>query len=257
MRPWPADDGALVRLRVPGGELAAATLDGLAEVAATFGDGDLHLTSRANLQLRGVEHGEPFLRAVEALGLLPSRAHDQARNVVVSPLTGRVGGRADLRPVVAALDALVLADPRAAGLPGRFLVTLDDGRGDVVGRPTDLGLMALDDATAQLRLGAGWGDVVPLADAPQALLGLAHRFLDVRGDGVDAPWHVDELATPLAAVREPDPRTSPRTGPAAGDAVLTAPDGVLSPDHVALATSTGGPVLVTPWHSLIRTDLLP
>ncbi|WP_139983767.1 nitrite reductase [Nocardioides litoris] len=268
LRPWLADDGPLVRLRTVGGELPAATLAGLSDLAATYGDGDVHLTARANLQLRAVDHGEPFLQAVEALGLLPSRAHDQARNVMVSPLTGLRGGRVDLRPLAAALDRAILADDRTPELPGRFLLVLDDGRGDLVDRDTDLGLMALDDRFAQLRVGAGWGPVVPLDHAVDALLALVHRFLDLRGTGGrtdTAPWHVTELdpATPLLAPEPPDRRTTARTAPPGhapghdlGDALLPVPDGRLTPDLAALATSTGGPVVVTPWHSIIRTDLL-
>ena len=97
LRPWQADDGSLVRIRLVGGEVPAGALTGLAEIASAFGDGNLHLTSRANLQLRAVDHGEQFVRAVERLGLLPSRRHDRARNILVAPLTGRLGGRLDAR----------------------------------------------------------------------------------------------------------------------------------------------------------------
>ena len=38
-RPWPADDGALVRLRPPGGLLPSAALLDLVGVAETYGDG--------------------------------------------------------------------------------------------------------------------------------------------------------------------------------------------------------------------------
>src|SRR5690606_1864423 len=54
LRPWIADDGALVRVRVPGGQLSALALQGLLDVATTYGDGTVHLTSRANLQVRAI-----------------------------------------------------------------------------------------------------------------------------------------------------------------------------------------------------------
>ena len=53
-RPWPADDGALVRLRLPGGHLSRTTLLSLVAVAEQYGDGRVHLTTRANLQLRAL-----------------------------------------------------------------------------------------------------------------------------------------------------------------------------------------------------------
>ena len=121
--------------------------------------------------------------AVEATGLLPSRTHELVRNVMVSPLSGITGGRNDLRPVADELDRLVSADAALANLPGRFLFVLDDGRGDLVGRSCDLGLVVLDESQAQLRVGAGWGAVVPLDNAAAELVDLARRFLAVRGEG--------------------------------------------------------------------------
>ena len=166
-RPWPAEDGGLVRLRLIGGRLTGESLRALSEVAREYGDGDVHLTGRANLQLRAMPVVDDVLRAdvvdaVEATGLLPSRTHELVRNVMVSPLSGITGGRTDLRPVADELDRLVCVDASLARLPGRFLFVLDDGRGDLVGRSCDLGLVALDESQAQLRVGAAWGAVVPL-----------------------------------------------------------------------------------------------
>ncbi|MDQ4051323.1 MAG: nitrite reductase, partial [Actinomycetota bacterium] len=213
LRPWPADDGALVRIRLVGGRLPSAALAELAAVADRFGDGNVHLTGRANLQLRALPTSGGALSAdvvdaIEATGLLPSRSHELARNVMMSPQTGLAGGRADLRPVAAELDRLLCAEPRLARLPGRFLFTLDDGRGDLAGRDTDLGLVAVNGDSAQLRIGsAGWGPIVPLAAAAEAMVSTAGEFLDVRGDGDHAAWHVDELPAPWGPFVERDPRT--------------------------------------------------
>ena len=103
LRPWPAEDGALVRLRIPGGRLALESLAGLLAVAEEYGDGRVHLTTRANLQLRGLPGREELpphvVEAIRATGLLPHPDHELVRNIMVSPLTGLAGGRADLRPV--------------------------------------------------------------------------------------------------------------------------------------------------------------
>lgn len=271
LRPWPAADGALVRVRLPGGRIGADALRALAAVAAEHGDGDLHLTARANLQLRALPARDgrlpaPVLAAVEATGLLPSRAHDRARNLMASPLTGLAGGRADLRGLVADLDAGLRADPALAALPGRFLFVLDDGRGDLADREGDLGLVALDADTAQLRVGAhGWGPVLPLADASAALLGLARAFLRVRGAGEDAAWHVDELAAPLLSPHHVDPRALVRSDPpvagvhAPGVRLHAVPDGRLAPavlDQI-LAPPLGAPprhLVLTPWHGVVAVE---
>lgn len=261
-RPWAAEDGALVRLRLIGGRLAPRSLAALSEVARKYGDGDLHLTRRANLQLRGLPtHGGTLLPevvcAIEATGLLPSRSHELVRNLMVSPQTGVSGGRADLRPVAAELDDVMCENPRLAGLPGRFLFVLDDGRGDLVGRSTDLGLMALDLTTAQLRVGStGWGPVIELAAAARALADLALRFLDERGDGPGAPWHVEELTRPMT---DPVSREAATTatcpplpfGRVAGGEHVPAPHGVLDSTLVGDLVGHDRELVVTPWRGVL------
>jgi precorrin-3B synthase len=258
LRPWPADDGALVRVRLAGGRLAADALAALSVLAAELGDGDLHLTSRGNVQVRGVSDVDSFADGVERLGLLPSRAHDLARNLVASPFSGLRGGRVDVRPLVRDLDERLCADPALAALPGRFQLTLDDGRGDLLTGPNDLGAVALDVGNAQLRLGSGWGPVVPLDDVVGRLLDLAVAFLDVRGAGVDAPWHVDELPVPLLAATPREPRVPAPADPPPYDdrAHVEAPDGVLAPEAVARLVAPGGHLVVTPWRSVVVEQLV-
>ena len=262
LRPWSAPDGALVRLRLAGGRLPTESLAALSEVATTYGDGDVHLTRRANLQLRALpsEDGalpEVVLEAIEGTGLLPSRSHELVRNFLASPMTGIEGGRCDLRPVVAALDSLVCADPDLRELPGRFLFVLDDGRGDLVDRPTDLGLVALDEHTAQLRVGSDrWGRILPLGDAAPALVELASEFVRRRGAGVGAPWHVDELLVPLTDLEKRDVRTRVASPPLPygvhGPVVhVPAPDGVISPGLAADLVTRGPELVVSPWHGVI------
>ncbi|UUZ58260.1 hypothetical protein [Nocardioides sp. B-3] len=79
----------LVRLRLIGGLVSSASLQALADVAEEYGDGRVHLTSRANLQLRalpgsGSALSSEVLAAIEATGLLPTRSHELIRNVMVS-----------------------------------------------------------------------------------------------------------------------------------------------------------------------------
>ena len=262
LRPWPADDGALVRIRIPGGRLPTSSLVALSTVAEEYGDARVRVTGRANLQLRGLPLfggalPDEVVTAIEATGLLPSRAHDLARNVMTSPLTGLVGGLADLRPVTATLDARLLAEPALAALPGRFLFTLDDGRGDLAGRHRDLGLVALDARTCRLRVGTAGGPPIDLADAPTALVGLALLFLSRRGTGPAAAWHVDELERPLVqGVDGPSPaETSPLPyGPVAGLSHLThvaVGDDGIGPGTAAAWAAWTTEVVITPWHGIL------
>jgi precorrin-3B synthase len=271
LRPWQADDGLLVRIRLVGGRLATHALKRLSEVSQEHADGGIYLTRRANLQLRGMSGDGPrltkaALAAIESTGLLPSRTHELVRNVLVSPQTGLAGGRADLRPVATELDALILADAELGLLPGRFLFTLDDGRGDVLDRltgtgkrGTDLGFVALGGGAVQLRVGDHWGDVTSLTDAAAQLVDLARRFLDVRGTGANAAWHVRELTRPLQAPVPADPRIPTPATPLAYGAVpggihLPADDGVLTHRAVySLLEQASGVthLVVTPWRGVL------
>lgn len=264
LRPWPADDGLLVRLRLPGGRLRTESLRALVAVAERYGDARVHVTGRSNLQLRALPRRgdteqlpDVVLDALERTGLLPSRAHDLARNVMASPQTGLAGGRVDLRPIVAALDAGLCASAALAGLPGRFLFVLDDGRGDVVSRPCDLGLVALDGDRVQLRVGPGWGPTVALHEAPRALADLATRFLEVRGHGPDAAWHVAELDTPLVTPQPPDPHLPAPApplgfGPVPGGVHTAVPETGLDRRAVDQLSAGGAPELVvTPWRGVL------
>ncbi|WP_229403386.1 sulfite reductase subunit beta [Micromonospora okii] len=276
LRPWIADDGALVRLRVPGGAVPAEALGALVRVAGRYGDGTVHLTSRANLQVRGIAHDhgrlpDAVVDAITATGLVPSTSHERVRNILASPLTGRSGGRADLRPVVAGLDARLCAEPRLAALAGRFLFVLDDGRGDLVERDLDLGLVALDAGTAQLRAGtSAWGPVVRLDEAPTALTALAVRFVELAGGEPGSPWHVDELPGSGAAVLgEEHERAAPtRVGappPPLGRITqddgrvalhLAVPDGRVDARLMAEVRALGaGDLVVTPRRTLLVPDL--
>jgi precorrin-3B synthase len=195
-----AADGALARIRVPGGRLRPDQLEVLAGCAADLGDGTLHLTSRANVQLRGLDSdtGELAARLWRA-GLLPSPAHELVRNIVASPLSGYLGGRADVRELPAVLDAALCARPELAVLPGRFLFAFDDGRGDVADQGVDLAWLATGPhAGALLLAGLDTGLRIPLDHAATALVQAAAAFVEVRGTA----WRIAELdAEALDAVR--------------------------------------------------------
>jgi precorrin-3B synthase len=276
LRPWIAADGAIVRLRLIGGVIASASLKRLLAIAEEHADGTVLLTKRTNLQLRGIRHTDgcvppALVDDLTEAGLLPSPSHELVRNVMVSPLTGRVGGQADLRGTALELDRLLCAEPELARLAGRFLFVLDDGRGDVGHRTLDLGVTAVDAGHAQLRIGSQlWGPVLPLDDVPAALVEHALRFLAVAGDGETAAWHVDELpqhgAELVAAPTPRDVRTQVRSLPlrhgmiaqgADTEAIhLDVPSGLLNRNLVdAMAASWADEVIVTPWRSVIIPDL--
>ena len=283
LRPHLAADGAVVRVRLPGGRISAAALSGLAAAADTFADGHLQLTSRANLQLRGVpvddagEVPDPLVDAVRDAGLLPSDSAELIRNIVCSPLTGRWGGLADLRPLVERLDQLLCRTPALSALSGRFLFGLDDGRGDIIGTGCDLGVRAVSPSSAVLMAGGRLGPVVDLADAASRLVDLAGAFLELQSHS-PACWHVAELpgggAALLAAMEggsQEDLPPGDRVVPPAplygcrqqsdGRSLLSlvVPLGRLTQAQVgavaAAAALGSAELVVTPWHGLVLADL--
>ena len=191
LRLHPAQDGGLARIRVPGGRVGAIQLEAIRD-AARLGNGLVELTSRANLQVRGLS--EPAAARVETLldgaGLLPSRTHERVRNVVAAPLAGRhPHSIAGTDAVVDALDAGLLADARLAELPGRFLFAVDDGAGLTAAVGADIGLAASPRGFVLELAGRRTDLVAPPAAAAELALAAAHAFLDLRG----ADWRLSEL----------------------------------------------------------------
>lgn len=193
-----ADDGALARVRLPGGLLTIRQALVLAEAAEALGDGGVETTSRGNVQLRGLASGcgQELAERLRAAGLLPSETHERVRNIVASP--GPSGGRADVRAWARELDAGLCASGWATGLSGKFLFALDDGRGDVAALDADVTLIAGSDdgpdGTALLRLGrAATARAVPLAGAVDAALAAAREFLDALRESGQQAWHLREV----------------------------------------------------------------
>ena len=70
-RLFDAPDGALARIKVPGGIVDTAQLRAVAEVARWFGNGAVEITNRANLQVRGLTHDvdDDLRRLLSPVGL--------------------------------------------------------------------------------------------------------------------------------------------------------------------------------------------
>ncbi|MCW2673004.1 MAG: cobG [Frankiales bacterium] len=229
LRVHDAVDGGLVRVRVPGGYLTGAQVSALASASGELGDGNLDLTSRGNVQLRGLRAGtaDSLADRLADAGLLPSVTHDTARNVVASPLQ-------DLRAVVAELDAGICAlEP----LPGRFLIGV--GGPDVLSVRPDLALV--DERLVVDGRDAGPGSVAAVLEAAQ-------HFLELR----TSEWRIRELAwdRPLG---DPAPVGAPAgLGRHGGQVVALPPLGRLTP--AMLGQLSAGPVQLTPWRTVVVPD---
>ncbi|WP_439032949.1 precorrin-3B synthase [Gordonia terrae] len=189
-----AADGALARIRLPGGRIRPDQLEILAQAVAAHADGHLELTVRGNVQLRGITDVDAVAEAVVAAGLAPSASHDKVRNIEVSPLTGRIGGVADARPLAAALDDALRSDPAAATLSGRFLFGIDDGRGDIVARRPDACAVVRSEAplTADILVG---GAAVGSASGVDAIVAALMAVAAGLGRVSPGSWRVKDLGT--------------------------------------------------------------
>lgn len=263
--------------------LPARVLAALGDWSAELGNGRMELTGRGNLQLRGLMSGaeDELATRLSTHGLLPSPAHDRARNVLASALSGRDGlGALDVRPLVAELDRRLCASVELAELPGRFLFALDDGRGDVAGMRADAAVLGLPGQRFALQLGGqDSGLRLPARVAVTALLVSAQVFLRRRVD--ERVWRVAELpGGPLTVVPEIElvlggdvtsgPRvTVPERNPHGTVGRIEQTDGrVALAVGVPLGELTQGrckllaelaerQVVLTPWHGVVLTDLSP
>ncbi|MDJ0394999.1 precorrin-3B synthase [Rhodococcus sp. G-MC3] len=265
-----AADGALARVRLPGGRLTSEQLLVLARAATDLSTGSMELSSRGNIQFRSVTDTDELARRLADADLLPSPTHERVRNILASPLSGRVGGLTDVRQLIADLDLALISHPELAALPGRTLFALDDGRGDVIAPGPDFAVQAVDDTTYALILaGNDSGARIDRSRVVDVLVDAARSFVEFR----TTEWRLRELdegpARVLASLGLR--RGTPTSLPVASENIppvgwLTQSDGRVTLGGVlALGTldarlaeflaAVDKPIVVTPWRSLIVCDL--
>ncbi len=119
----------MVRLRLPNGVIQAEQLAFLADVVDRCGEhGSADITTRQNLQLRGLllEDMPPLLQGLAEVGLTSRQSgHDNPRNITGNPLAGIDPEElVDTRPLVAAIQARLLAADGPRNLPRKFNIAV-------------------------------------------------------------------------------------------------------------------------------------
>lgn len=223
LRPMETGDGWLVRLHPPGGRMQPAQLRRVADLADETGNGLVEVSSRGNLQIRGVRpDAHPAL--VEAL--LAERLVDEAggpgpqRLVLASPLAGQDAG--DLIDAAALAASLEHQGRAVSGLPPKTSVIVDGGgKLSLDGFAADLRLVAIDQGAVVIGLPqGGWLGPVASDDAgavtASLLSGFAayrraepdtiHRLRDLDDDQVAALIGACSVSRTQAPAVRPSPR---------------------------------------------------
>jgi precorrin-3B synthase len=235
LRPMPTGDGLLVRLHPPRNALTPDQIVHVAELAARHGNGQVEISGRGNLQLRGIgaEAHPALVDDLLAAGLVDEAVGDGPnRLVLASPLAGRAAD--ELIDAAALAAAVELAGRGIAGLPPKVSLAADGG-----------GALALDDFAVDVRLravaaeavafglpGDAWfGPVLPEA-APALAARLLAGFVAANRQSLDR----------IRRMRDLDPAALAALAAACGLAPMAAPDRRPRPAPVGIVAERDGRV---------------
>ncbi|WP_296507283.1 precorrin-3B synthase [Rhodoferax sp.] len=260
LRPMPSGDGLVVRVRPTLGRLTPLQAQGLAGLAQQYASPMLELTSRANLQLRGVcpDSYPALINGLRTLGLLDERADIEGRrNLLLSPFWTDSDGT----PAICEALTLALAAPDAPTLPGKFGFALDLGAPPVLrAGSADIRLERYGGQVLVFADGAPTGACVPLEQAAQTAMELARWFV-ASGGVVNGRGRMARLlqrqalptrftATPVP----PAPAAVQPVGDSATGMVVGLEFGQLPADTLYQLASLA-PLRLTPWRGLVMEGL--
>lgn len=157
LSPMQSGDGWLVRVKPSAGMLSADAARLIADAAGRHGNGHIDLTSRANLQIRGLtpRSAQAFAETIIGAGLANAHAlAEAARNVTASPLGPHDPSAAfDSHVIARDIEAMLEGEPALWTLPSKFGVLVDGG-----------GALRLQDVTADIMVRANAGKLAVTLD---------------------------------------------------------------------------------------------
>ncbi|NAO97964.1 cobalamin biosynthesis protein CobG [Halomonas sp. Choline-3u-9] len=256
-RPMATGDGLLVRVRPPLGQLSREQTLALCDAAETFGSGLIELTSRANLQLRGVtDESWPPLMAFLVEHQLVSDDPEAERQPQM--LLAPAWQKGDATHTIARL--LQARGSELAAMPGKVGIAIDAGNAPVLGdsaadfrieRSTKGSLLVRTDGYA---LGTTVSDTEAVIEQ---LIRLTHWFVDTGG------WESGRMRRHTAPLPDWAPADTAPASPgeklALGEhregMVVGLPFGRVAANTLRNAVSqTVSSVQVTPWRRLLLQD---
>ena len=139
------DDYAMVRIKIPAGEIYPTQLEKIAQLSETFSIGSAHVSTRQNIQLHWVvlEDVSEIMRGLAEVGLTSREAcGNTVRNVMCSPLAGVCSEEAfDATPYAIATAKFLLRNPLNQNLPRKFKFNFTCCEKHGMARIADVGLI--------------------------------------------------------------------------------------------------------------------
>jgi len=127
----------MMRLRLPSGIISSAQMRVLAEIVQRYGeDGNADVTTRQNLQLRGIriEDLPDIFRRLASIEMTSVQSGmDNVRNITASPVAGLDGDELiDVRDLVQQVQDMITnsgqGNPEFTNLPRKFNIAIEGGR---------------------------------------------------------------------------------------------------------------------------------
>lgn len=254
LQPMESGDGLVVRVKPNGGWITSKQAIGIAASARQYGNGLIDLSTRANLQLRGVTSGshEALISDLYSLGLIDADLESETRrNVIVTPFAD-----AEMDRLAKELARTLPCAPR---LPSKFGFMVDCGPAPVMASTSaDIRLERTIDGDLIVRAsGMELGTLVSEASAPQVAIDLAHWFVEAGGvsdgrgrmsaliaRGARPPGRLAGTAKPAPSLSPPGPGIVPQ------GALVGFEFGQTAAENFA-ALGRLGSLRITPWRMVL------
>ncbi len=185
LRPMESGDGLIIRVRPRFSRLSLVQLETLGRAAQCFGDGNLYLSNRANVHIRGVTasgHAEA-LEVLAAANLIDSDPRVEAvRNIMVPPAVS-LSTRAELAAgLVAKLEDVLERTEALYQLPGKFGIAVQAGNEIDATAISDVTFLVQEDGIAMVLEGASGVAILfgSTRAAVEGFVSLAVAFLRLR-----------------------------------------------------------------------------
>jgi precorrin-3B synthase len=198
LSPMQSGDGWLARVKPTAATLSANAARLIASGARRHGNGHIDLTSRANLQVRGLEprSSELFAETIIGAGLgCADPSVEAIRNVMASPLgADDQSANFDAHALAREIEAMLCAEPALAALPDKFGVAVDaGGLLPLSGVSADIMLRAAGDAFSVRLDGGALGVHCPRSRLVETIRALALASLQLAFERREPPRRLRPL----------------------------------------------------------------